>query len=813
MLNLSSLNPQQRQAAETIRGPVLILAGAGTGKTRVITFRIAHLIEKGIAPQNILGVTFTNKAAREMQERVTKLIPRRKREDGADARPTICTFHSLCVRILRQHIEKLGYKRNFVIYDESEQLGAIKKILAQISAKGEKTDPAAILSLLSRFKNGGERAAAFGDPSVRAMAEHIRRRYESALHACNAVDFDDLILLTLRLFQEHPEALEACRAKFRYVMVDEYQDTNATQFNLVQLLTLEHRNLCVVGDDDQSIYGWRGAEISNLLDMEKHFPEVKVVKLEQNYRSTNTILNAANAVIKNNLRRRGKQLWSQKGDGPKISLHAFTDDEEEGRNIVERIEFARMTARVPWADQAILFRTNMQSRPLETALRQGGVRYHLIGGQSFFDLREIRDFLAYLKVLLNPDYDISLLRIANVPARGLSDVTMERLLGASHERKCSVFEVMKNPAVTTTFLAKSRESIESFVALLERTRNRLHVETFSTAPRALEALAAHFMEEIGYFAELRRSEKNPETAENRTRNLKELIVTLDGRDPASRPLADRLEKFLEEITLDTEREDDKDESPGEAVTLITMHSCKGLEFPHVHIVGLEDGLLPHSRSKVEGTMDEERRLFYVGITRAMQTLSISHCGGRKKYGQMTPCHPSPFLQELPPDRVDTADAKGPQPVPTESGKTFSPRSATIWTRSGSKSRMTPRQGRVILGEMKPVLQVAFAPPKPLMIFDGDCRFCSIWIRRWKSSTGDQVDYLPSQDPRIAAWFPELPRSGWRRRCTWSELMEKCATARKQSSVRWLAIRIIIGFSIGMSIPKASPVLRSGVMVL
>ena len=320
MLNLSSLNPQQRQAVETLNGPVLILAGAGTGKTRVITFRIAHLIAKGVSPENVLAVTFTNKAAREMQERIRKLIPapRRAADSRADAkasRPTICTFHSLCVRILRQHIEKLGYKRNFVIYDESEQLSAVKKILAQISAKGEKTDPAAVLSLLSRFKNGGENAVAFADASVRALAQHIRLRYESALRACNAVDFDDLILLTLKLFAEHPDALESCREKYRYVMADEYQDTNAAQFQLIHSLTAKHRNFCVVGDDDQSIYGWRGAEIANLLDMEKHFPEVKIVKLEQNYRSTNTILNAANAIIKNNAKRRGQTALVDQGAG------------------------------------------------------------------------------------------------------------------------------------------------------------------------------------------------------------------------------------------------------------------------------------------------------------------------------------------------------------------------------------------------------------------------------------------------------------------------------------------------------------------
>jgi len=682
MFDLSALNPQQRLAVETIHGPVLILAGAGTGKTRVITSRVAHLIDRGIAPGNILGVTFTNKAAREMQERVARLIPKRVRTSHSRGRsapsdsqlstinspPTLCTFHSLCVRILRQHIEKLGYKRNFVIYDESEQLGAVRKIMAQISAKGEKTDPAAVLAMLSRFRNGGERAAAFGDPSVRAMAEHIRSRYESALRACNAVDFDDLILLTLRLFQEHPAALEACRARYRYVMVDEYQDTNAAQFHLVHALTREHRNLCVVGDDDQSIYGWRGAEIANLLDMEKHYPDTRVIKLEQNYRSTNTILRAANALIQHNVRRRAKKLWSQKGDGPKITLHTFANDEEEARSLANEIEYARLARRVPWADHAILFRINAQSRPLETALRAAGVRYHLIGGQSFFDRREVRDLLAYLKTLLNPNDDISLLRIANVPARGLSNVTMERLLAASHERKCPVFAVMKNPVVTATFQAQARRSIEHFVKLIEHTRERLHAQSLSRDPRALQNWADHFLDQIGYFAELRRSEKNPETAENRLRNLKDLIATLDGPDAASLPPFDRLQAFLEQVSLDTEREEEEDAEPGDAVTLITMHSCKGLEFPHVYIVGMEDGLLPHSRSKTEGTLDEERRLFYVAVTRAMHTLTISHCGGRKKYGAIVPCHPSPFLKELPPELVEHADEKARQPVTPQSGK-------------------------------------------------------------------------------------------------------------------------------------------------
>ena len=672
MLNLNTLNSEQRDAVETIRGPVLILAGAGTGKTRVITFRIAHMVQRGIAPENILAVTFTNKAAREMLERVNALLPRDPRRQTRDpgeakpSRPTVSTFHSLCVRILRQHIELLGYKKNFVIYDEAEQLGAIKKILANVSAKGEQTDPRAVLTLLSKFKNGGAAAeAAFKDPNVSALAEHVRKKYESALKACNAVDFDDLILLTLRLFNEHPEALDACRARFRYVMVDEYQDTNAAQFQLVHALTLKHRNLCVVGDDDQSIYGWRGAEVANLLDLEKHYPEVKVVKLEQNYRSTNTILQAANAVIKNNARRRGKNLWSQNGQGTKIQLHAFDTDDTEARTVAETIEFKRMTQRVPWGDQAILFRTNLQSRPIEMELRKAGIRYHLIGGQSFFDRREVRDFLAYVKTFLNPHDDISLLRIANVPARGLSDVTMERLLGASQERHCSVFTAMRHTDVQNSFQGRAREAIQEFIGFVEETRAKLADEALAAKPDALQQWSEKFLNETGYFNELRRSEKNQENAENRIRSLRDLIATMD-REGVGKPMSDRLDGFLENITLDSEREEEKE--AGDAVTLITMHSCKGLEYPHVYVVGLEDGLLPHSRSKVEGTMDEERRLFYVAITRAKRELMISHCGGRKKYGQVMPCHPSPFLKELPANLIEDADEKGKQPVTQSSAK-------------------------------------------------------------------------------------------------------------------------------------------------
>jgi superfamily I DNA/RNA helicase len=621
------------------------------------------MISRGIAPGNILAVTFTNKAAREMKERVAGLVPRRRDdEESKGGRLTISTFHSLGAQILRQHIDKLGYKKNFVIYDEQEQLGAVKRILSHISSQGEKLDPGPVLNFLSRYKNGAVKPGAFSDDASAALALRIQSRYESALRACNAIDFDDLLLLTLKLFREHAAVLQVCRNRYRYVMVDEYQDTNSAQFDLVRLLTEEHCNLCVVGDDDQSIYGWRGAEIANLLDMEKHYPEVKVIKLEQNYRSTNTILNAANAVIKKNARRRAKALWSEKGAGAKILLHAFESDEEEARTVVEQIEYDRLAKRVPWGKQAILFRTNIQSRPFEMALRQAGVRYHLIGGQSYFDRREVRDLLAYLKMFVNPHDDVSLLRIANVPARGLSDVTMERLLGASQERQCSVFSAMRHTDVQGQLAPKTRESIQAFVEFIERTRALLTAE----APLKVSQWAERFLAETGYIDELRRSDKNPETSENRVRNLKELVLDLDGDNSAAKPM-DRLHEFLEELALDSEREEEK-ETRDDAVTLITMHSCKGLEFPHVHIVGLEEGLLPHSRSKVENSLDEERRLFYVALTRAQETLRITYCLSRKKYGQFTPCHPSQFLSDLPAELVEWADEKAKQPVEVSTGK-------------------------------------------------------------------------------------------------------------------------------------------------
>jgi len=663
MINWSTLNPEQRQAVGTTRGPVLILAGAGTGKTRVITCRIAHMIELGIDPGHILAVTFTNKAAREMQSRVAQLLPRRVRsgEGKPPVRPTICTFHSLCVRILRKHIGRLGYKPNFVIYDESEQLGVIRKLLSRISPSDPQQDPAAVLGLISRYRNAMPGAGVFGDSNTAMMAEHLRGRYEAALRACNAVDFDDLILLVLRLFREHAEVLEACRDQYRQVMVDEYQDTNTAQYDLVRALTFKHRNLCVVGDDDQSIYGWRGAEISNLLDLERHYPEVKVIKLERNYRSTTNILGAANAVIRHNVRRRTKRLWSERGAGALITLHGFESEEEEARGLVEEIQSEHLTRRIAWSHFAILFRTNIQSRPLETALRQARIPYRIIGGQSFFDRREVRDFLAYLKVFSNPEDDISLLRVANVPARGLTATTMERLLAFSQARGCAVFEALRLAGECDGLGARARESALRFAESVEVVRGEL----LSSREWSARLWGEGFFERIGYFAELRRSEREAEAAENRVQNVKELLATLDEHGTGV-PALERIESFLEEITLDTERQDEKEQA-ADAVTLITIHSCKGLEFPHVFIAGIEDGLLPHTRSTTDGSLDEERRLFYVAMTRAMEKLVLSHCAQRRKYGQSVPCHPSRFLKELPAELIEDGQARARTIVPVEQG--------------------------------------------------------------------------------------------------------------------------------------------------
>lgn len=664
MIDPGQLNAQQREAVLTVNRPLLILAGAGTGKTRVITYRIAHLISEGVPPSSILAVTFTNKAAREMLERVRKFVSKSRNINGENKKPLICTFHSLGARILRNHIEKLGYKRNFVIYDESEQITVIKKILSEFAIRGLKPDPKLVAAIISRLKNSGfKETEYYDDPVSDLVARRLMKKYESALKACNAVDFDDLLLLPLKLFCEHPDVLNEYREKFKFIMVDEYQDTNAVQFELLKLLAEKHRNLCVVGDDDQSIYGWRGAELSNILSFEEHFPDAKIVKLEQNYRSPNIILEAANRLISHNPKRHSKKLWSEKGAGEKIKVRCFENEEAEAEGIAEWLVYNNKILGIPLEQHAVLFRTNQQSRPIETALRKAGISYHIVGGQSFFDRREIRDTLAFLKTFVNPDDDVSLLRIANVPPRGLSDATMEKILHFSQRLNKSVFGAMSNLQSLNEVSEQAKKSASEFVSLVNQMRK--HLNKKPSKPDELQGILVRFFEETGYFEELKRYDKDPETAENRAQNIKDLLVNIDNCEGET--LMEKLESFLDEISLETDRENEKEKRPN-AVTLITMHSCKGLEFPYVFIAGAEDNLIPHSRSILENRIDEERRLFYVAITRAMQSLTISYCMSRKSYGHYKPCHPSRFLSELPESLIESENTAPTKKLSTDKAK-------------------------------------------------------------------------------------------------------------------------------------------------
>lgn len=639
---LSDLNEAQRTAATTTDGPLLILAGAGTGKTRVITMRVAYLIAQGVDPAHILAVTFTNKAAAEMRERLGKMI------DAADAKKvTMSTFHALCLRILRAGIDRIGYKNNFSIYDDGDQLGLIKKIITRTAARDEKLDPNVAKASISKAKNNG-----WSPPNDdETLVGTVFRRYRDELKTANAVDFDDLLLLTVQLLNEHPEVRQRWRERFRYLMVDEFQDTNRLQLELVRLLADERQNVAVVGDDDQSIYGWRGAEVSNILEFEQHFPNPTVVKLEENYRSTNAILGTANSLIKHNPRRRPKRLWSSRGDGEKVRLVEAPNDREEGQFVTEEIHRRHMDTEEPWEGFAVLFRMNAQSRVLEENLRRLQIPYRVVGGKSFFDRREVKDLIAYMSVLVNPEADANLLRIINTPARGISAATVENALQSSVRQKCSLWEALRAAEFIGSVSARTAASINAFVELIESYQTKIAEPL--TEP---SAIVTKLIAEIEYAAELRRSCKTAEEASAREGNIGDML-----RDLAA--FAQRSTKglpgFLDEIVLDQEREEEKqdDIEKKKGVTLITMHAAKGLEFRHVYLIGLEEGLLPHERSKSEGTIDEERRLLYVGITRARRTLTLSYCRDRLKFGSVSPCHPSSFIKELAPEFLERVDLK------------------------------------------------------------------------------------------------------------------------------------------------------------
>jgi DNA helicase II / ATP-dependent DNA helicase PcrA len=636
MARLFDLNPQQLEAVTTTQGPVLILAGAGTGKTRVITMRIAYLLHEGVSPDAVLAVTFTNKAANEMRERVGTMMERAKAK-----RLTICTFHALCVRILRQDIERLGYKTNFAIYDEGDQLGLIRKIISRISAKNEKLDPQLARNLISRAKNQHWKLAESATDS--SLLAAVFERYQEELKAANAVDFDDLLILTVRLLEANPDVTDKWQERFQYLMIDEFQDTNRLQLELVRYLGRQHRNVCVVGDDDQSIYGWRGAEIANILEFEAHFPGPKIIKLEQNYRSSTAILGLANSIIRHNPRRRPKSLWSEKGGGQNVKIVAVPDDREEANYVVSELQKQQLEVAGPWKRFAIIFRMNAQSRLFEEQLRRLQIPYRIIGGRSFFERREVKDLLAYLACLANPHDDLNLLRIINTPARGIGASTIEIVVAESNQAKTSIFATLQSPGVHELLSAKAKTAVHGFIELIDRYETQIHQPLVELAPIAMALL-----QEIRYPEELRRSCKTPEEALNREENVRELVRTLADYQRRS---TEGLSGFLAEVALDREHEEETD-TDKDGVTLITFHAAKGLEFPHVFLIGIEEGILPHDRSKLEGNLDEERRLFYVGITRAMQTLTITHCANRNKYGGSVPCHPSSFLKDLDPQYVE-----------------------------------------------------------------------------------------------------------------------------------------------------------------
>jgi DNA helicase II / ATP-dependent DNA helicase PcrA len=634
---LFDLNDAQQRAVKCTEGPLLILAGAGTGKTRVITARVAYLIMQGADPAHILAVTFTNKAATEMRERLGRIM-----DAEAAGKVTMSTFHALCLRILRTNIDRLGYKNNFSIYDEGDQLGLIRKIITRTSARDEKLDPIVAKNAISKAKNNSWKPP----DNDETLLGSVFARYQTELKTLNAVDFDDLLLLAVRLLSEHADVRDRWRDRFRYLMVDEFQDTNRLQLELVTLLADERRNVAVVGDDDQSIYGWRGAEVSNILEFEHHFPNPTIVTLEQNYRSTTAILGTASSLIGNNPRRRPKKLWSAQEGGEKVRLIEAPNDREEAQFVAEEMQRKNFSEGEAWENFAVLFRMNAQSRLLEENLRRLHIPYRIVGGKSFFDRREIKDLLAYMTLLVSPDDDASLLRVINTPARGLSPATVERALEWSVRHKCSLWRALSNSEFLREMSARTAASIRAFVEMIGDYETKIAEPLSNPA-----ALVTKLIAEIGYAADLRRNCKTAEEAAERESNVGDIL-----RDLAQflKRSTKGLRGFLDEVILDQEREEEDEELEQKTgVTLITMHAAKGLEFKHVYLIGLEEGILPHDRSRAEGSIDEERRLFYVGITRAMWTLTLSHCQTRTKYGSVASCAPSSFIKELDPEFLDT----------------------------------------------------------------------------------------------------------------------------------------------------------------
>ena len=631
------LNPDQLEAVRTLSGPLLVLAGAGTGKTRVVTYRIAELIRQRVAPQRILAVTFTNKAADEMHQRAAALIGRRLRE-----RPEISTFHSLCVRVLRRQIRPLGYPSEFAIYDRGDQESVARSVLREIRVGDGLLRPADLIGWISRWKNASvlpEQAAALAQTDKEHLAAAAYRRYQNALKAVGALDFDDLLLCTEQVFRRFPRARRAEAGRFDHLLVDEYQDTNASQYRIVKALAAEHRNLCVVGDDDQSIYGWRGAEVTHILRFTDDWPDAKVVRLQTNYRSTAEILGWANRLIAFNKLRHAKTLRAtSRGEPP--CIRQWPDEDAEAKAVVEDIHARLRAGRRRPRDFAILFRTNEQPRLFEIELRRARIPYVLVGGMSFYDRKEVRDILAYLKLLVHPRDEVSLLRVINTPARGIGQATVARLMETAVSQGRPVGEVLAQSETLAGAPPAARQGIAQFLSLLQRWREQLMAKPLVDVARGL-------IDQMRYQEELARLYPNPSDQQARWATVEEIINALGSYcQRADQP---NLAGFLQETAL-TGRDEDRDKQQQlqrDAVVLMTLHAAKGLEFAEVYMVGMEEGLLPHARSlETPGAIDEERRLCYVGVTRAQQRLTLNLALSRRKWGKPRPTLPSRFLYEM-----------------------------------------------------------------------------------------------------------------------------------------------------------------------
>jgi DNA helicase II / ATP-dependent DNA helicase PcrA len=642
---LSSLNPQQVEAVKNTEGPLLVLAGAGSGKTRVITVRIAYLIaEKGVPPHQILAVTFTNKAAGEMRGRVEELL----KEVKLNSFPLISTFHSLCVRLLRSDIDKLdeGYKKSFTIYDTDDSQKVIKACIKDLGFDEKQVVPRVVRAAISAAKNRGEDVELFTSKvehtdEKRAATARIFRMYEDRLQRANALDFDDLLIKTVKLLRVSPETREKYNERFKYILVDEYQDTNPLQLAMMKYLTEKQQNICVVGDDAQSIYGFRQADIRNILEFEHTFPNAKVILLEQNYRSTQTILDTADAIIANNINQKKKKLWTANPGGERIYYFQATDADGEGRFVAGRIE--EHLSRDPNLKIAVLYRTNAQSRVFEEALRRLRIDYNIVGGFSFYERAEIKDIVAYLKLVLNPDDDIALLRVINTPPRGLGKTSLDELNYRAKDLGVSLWEAMgiiadREYKGVVNLTNRAKEAMRAFRRVIENLRKKADEIADSEKPVTDLVIAA--IDDSGYSLMLR--SENSDEAEARLENLEELVNAAADYDKIPET---GLRDFIDHAALvsDTDKFD-----RNAAVTLMTVHSAKGLEFPVVFLVGLEDGIFPHSRSIGDpAELEEERRLAYVAITRAEKLLYITHSMRRRVYGEEIAAEPSQFLNEMP----------------------------------------------------------------------------------------------------------------------------------------------------------------------